>query len=187
MTSEYTAAGREASSSRPGARPAASRSHRALRVIWYASVPIVALALATVFLIDATNIHGRDAIYPVAALIALAIIGLIGLFREIRAGLAAAPMNPELDEDEDPEGRRGDGVAWTRIAIAAAATVATYLVFLLLGYAVAVAVLSAIVAFVLGLRKPLWLAIFAISTAVACYLVFAVALESPLPAGLLLN
>ncbi|WP_199434790.1 tripartite tricarboxylate transporter TctB family protein [Qaidamihabitans albus] len=176
-----------------GSWPASGAGSRGIRVLWRASVPVVTLALAGVFLIEAADIQGRDAIYPVAALAVLAVVGLIALIREIRAALSETAVAGGSDgiEDaagaEDIESERGIGVAWSRVGPVVAAVVLALVILHFVGYVIAIVWLCAVTAVTLGLRKPLWIAVFTAATAATCYLVFAVAFESPIPAGTLLN
>ncbi len=165
-------------------RPSWERT-RLPRVLWYASVPTFVLVVVGIFLAAAPTIRGRDAIYPVVTLIALLLVTLIALGREIRFGLAGEPE--AADELEDSvEGERGRGVAWPRVGVIVAAIVAMLVVFALFGYVPAITFLCVATVSALGLRSPLWIAVFAIVTAAAAYLVFAIALGSPLPTGLLI-
>lgn len=163
--------------------PANPRTRSGLRrIAWYGSVALVCLAVSVVFFIGLTRVRGADAIYPFVVILVFTVLALAALVLEVRSAgrLEAAVAD---DPDGGLEGLRGAGIAWGRVGASAAAVVGSVVVLSSIGYAAFVAVLSAVLVRILGMRSPVRILLFAVGTAIAMYLVFVFALHSPIPRG----
>lgn len=155
--------------------------------LWLVCIPLAALLIAIVLLVEAGAIVGRDAIYPRAVLIALLAVAAVALVRELLAARRRERNGDgDVGDDGDAEGARGRHIAWTRVAAAGAALAAMPLLLPTAGYLVSTAVLSAVVALALGVRS--WLAAVALvaSVSIASYLLFVVVLGARVPPGMIL-
>ncbi|GAA3929245.1 tripartite tricarboxylate transporter TctB family protein [Microbacterium soli] len=165
------------------ASESSSNLERVLRALWYASTAIVMIALAVVMLVDARSIHGMDAVYPMVLLLAFSALGVIAFIRELRS----AGTTASAEATDAVEGGRGRGVPWPSVGMVIAAIIVSFVIFVLFGYLASVFVASAAISAALGLRRIGWMVVFAVGTPLACYLLFAVALQSPIPDGVLLS
>lgn len=165
----------------------------AARALWLVSTPLLALALALLFLLTSGALTGREATYPRVLAVVVAVLAVVSLWRDSvearREKASTGPAAPatkgdESDEldDEDPEGRRGAGLAVGRIIVLVAVTAVAIYLMGLLGFFIPAALLVGGGLVVLGVRSPWRVAAYTAGLVIGAYLLFVEALRVPFPA-----
>jgi hypothetical protein len=149
-------------------------------LVWSAVPALIAFVVAGVFLFRAGDITGLEATYPVVLAIAVLVIGLVNLVRDLLVKAANVPA----------EQGEGDSVPMTSaVVLRLLAFVAVLLAALVLlepaGFfpAMVVMVVGSLVCF--GVRNPLVIAAATALTVGCAYLVFVRLLVVPFPPGFL--
>lgn len=151
-------------------------------LVWSAVPSLIVFVVAGVFLFQAGDITGLEATYPVVLAIAVLVVGLINLVRDLLTKAAAAPVADDPVSD--------DAVPMTSaVVLRLLAFVAVLLAALVLlepvGFfpAMVVMVVGSLVCF--GVRNPLVIAAATALTVGCAYLVFVRLLVVPFPPGFL--
>ena len=158
---------------------------------WLISIPLLAFLAAGFFLIASSGIDGRDALYPRALAVLVAVFALYAAVRDIREILgerqAATDSSTTSDAGEpaepspDVEGRRGEAVAFGRVAAFSAVTAVSVWLLGWVGYYLASAVLLAGGIWALGVRSPVKVVVYTVALIALAYLLFGYLLGVPLP------
>ena len=157
-------------------------------VLWTAAAPLIALALALLFLASSGDITGREAAYPrlLAVLVSvLAVFSIVNDLREARAERATAAesgLDLHADaEDDGFEGRRGAGVHVRRVLLFIALTVLSVYLMNVVGFFLPAFLLLGGGLVVLGVRSPWRVVAYTVGLVGVAYLLFVQALQVPFP------
>lgn len=163
---------------------------RAARSLWLVIAPLIALALALLFLLSSGDITGREAAYPRGLAVVVALLAIVSLWsdsveaRRDRARTDSVPPTRSVDdepEDVGLEGRRGAGLAVGRVvAFVAVTSVGVYLMGPL-GFFVAGTLLVGGGLVVLGVRSPWRVIAYTAGLITVAYFLFVEALRVPFP------
>ena len=168
-----------------------SRARQPLWVVpWFLLPSVFVFWLMVVFLVSSFSITGRDALYPRAVIVLLLVVSALNLITDFRASrkfsVDAPRPEPELDADDDVEGKRGKGIDVRRTLLACAVLAVFPIVTSLFGFFVGVGVLIIGCMWILGVQSFRTYAIATVAMVGSAYLVFEVALGANLPPGLVL-
>lgn len=160
--------------------PSDTRRPSPIGLTWTAVPSLVGFVLAGVFLLRANTITGPEATYPVVLAIAVLVVGLVNVVRDLTAPRSAT------SDDEDDESAESDGpTAVARTVAFVVVLLATVVLLEPLGFFPAMVVMAIGSLLSFGMRDP-----FAIAAATAlivgcAYLVFVRLLVVPFPPGFL--
>lgn len=158
---------------------------------WLISMPLLAFLAAGFFLIASAGIEGRDALYPRALAVLVAVFALYAAVRDIKEILGERQAVTDSSTTSDGsdmgepspgvEGHRGERVAFGRVAAFSAVAVVSVWLMGWVGYYLASAVLLAGGIRVLGVRSPVKVVVYAVALIALAYLLFGYLLGVPLP------
>ena len=158
---------------------------------WLVSIPLLVFLAAGFFLVASTGISGRDALYPRALAVLVAVFALYAAVRDIkeilgeREALTGSSMTSDGGDASEPrsdvEGHRGEGVAFGRVAAFFLVTAVSVWLMGWVGYYLASAVLLAGGIWVLGVRSPGKVVAYTVGLIAVAYLLFGYLLGVPLP------
>jgi Tripartite tricarboxylate transporter TctB family len=158
------------------------------RSLWLVITPMIALALAALFLAASVDLHGPEATYPRGLAVLIALLALVSVWRDAaEAGPAAAsgaddrPVDQDADE-AGPEGRRGVGVAAGRTLAFVVMLVLTTWLMGMIGFfpAATLMILAGLV--ILGVRSVRNVVAYTAGVVGVAYLLFVEALGVRFPA-----
>jgi Flp pilus assembly protein TadB len=176
--------------------PTSPRSSRSgpLLALWLVTAPLVMLLLAVAFLLSSGELTGREGTYPrVLAVVVIALAG-VSVVKDLTSGRrtfaaartssaaagAGAPAS-DVDEEHDPEGQRGLGLAVRRVVGFFALALVCVWLMTWVGFFVAALLLVGAGVVVLGVRTPWKVAAYTAGVVGAAYVVFVEALQVPFP------
>lgn len=169
--------------------PRSSRSGPVL-ALWLVTAPLVMLLLAVAFLLSSGELTGREGTYPrVLAVVVIALAGVSVVkdltsgrrtFAAARTGTAGAAAG-ERDEDHDPEGQRGLGLAVRRVVGFFGLALVCVWLMTWVGFFLSALLLVGAGVVVLGVRTPWKVAAYTAGVVGAAYVVFVEALQVPFP------
>jgi hypothetical protein len=160
--------------------------------VWLVIAPVIALALAALFLATSGDLHGLEATYPRGLAVLVALLAIVSIRRDaaearrdrlISATAVDSDVEP-VDTDAgavDLEGRRGVGMATGRTLAFVAVLVVTTWLMGTIGFfpAATLLILGGLV--VLGVRSPLRVASYTVGVVAIAYLLFVEALGVRFP------
>lgn len=158
-----------------------------------AAAPLIMLLLALLFLLTSGELTGREAGYPRVLAVIVAVLSAVAVFRDIVGArdegvdsepAAAHPGDDEMehhDAADDPEGRRGAGLAVPRVLGFLAVSVVAVVLMNYLGFFAPALLLLGGGLYVLGIRSPWKVAAYTALLVTASYLLFVEALQVPFP------
>jgi hypothetical protein len=158
---------------------------KAARSLWLVSTPLIALAVAALFLAASGDLHGLEAAYPRGLAVLIALLAVVSVWRDAVAarpsGSADGPADPDAEEVA-PEGGRGVGMAAGRTVAFIAVLVLTSWLMGLIGFfpAATLLILGGLV--ILGVRAPRTVLAYTVAVVGVAYLLFVEALGVPFPA-----
>lgn len=162
--------------------------------MWLVSAPVIALALAAMFLITSGDLEGIEGSYPRGLAVLVALLAVVSIWRDAAearrdqataapalAGAGSVGADADMD-DVGLEGRRGVGMAAGRVGAFVAVLVVTTWLMGLIGFFPAATLLVSGGLVVLGVRSPLKVIVYTVGVVAVAYLVFVEALGVPFPA-----
>jgi putative tricarboxylic transport membrane protein len=163
---------------------------KAARSLWLVSTPLIALAVAALFLAASGELHGLEAAYPRLLAVLIALLAVVSVWRDAvdarrtpadPSGAEVGPVDPDAEEVA-PEGGRGVGMAAGRTVAFVAVLVLTSWLMGMIGFfpAATLLVLGGLV--ILGVRAPRTVLAYTVAVVGVAYLLFVEALGVPFPA-----
>jgi hypothetical protein len=150
-----------------------------------AVTPVIALALAVLFLAASGELHGLEAAYPRALAIVVALLAVVSMGLDAvgahRNPVAATPENGEpVDQDGRTPGSQERHPAGPVLGLVAVLAVTTWLMGVI-GFFPAAALLLLGSLVILGVRTPFKVVAYTAGVVAIAYLLFVEALGVPFP------
>lgn len=164
--------------STPDLGPAA----KAVRSIWLISAPLLALALAALFVAESRDITGLEGTYPRVLAAVVALLAAVSIGRDTVEARRERSATAARSADGPLEGRRGEGVAGGRLALFVAVLVVSIGLMGWIGFFPAATLLVLGGLLVLGVRSAVKVVAYTVGVVVVAHLLFVEALGVAFPA-----
>lgn len=165
--------------------PAATSRLGAGLALWLVAAPLVMLLLAVVFLLNSSELSGREAAYPRVLAVIVIALAAVSIVKDLTSGrlvFADAPSQTRpATAADDPEGQRGRGLAARRVVTFFAVAVVSVWLMSWVGFFLPALLLVGAGVYVLGVRTPWKVAAYTVGLVAAAYTVFVEALQVPFP------